>query len=169
MKSMALFLVLCALFAMVCHALPVANKRAPKYQIHVNSNTAFCSFMPPHPGNDVGGTENNGIPFCTSSSLGGKTFPSGYIKSAHYTSTSNYQQVTGRIDRTKYSLKASDGGGQYDNRDIGSTTCNGYKYFVNLIEPDANIFCIRCCKNQADCKLGISTQGCEHIVPGNYS
>jgi hypothetical protein len=169
MKSMALFLVLCALFAMVCHALPVANKRAPKYQIQVNSDTAFCSFMPPHNGDDIGGTENDGIPFCTSSSLGGQTFPSGFIQSAHYTSTSNYQQVTGRIDRTKYSLNASDGGGQYDNKDIGSTTCNGYNYFVNLIEPDANIFCIRCCKNQADCKLGISTQGCVAIVPGDYN
>ncbi|KAK4518440.1 uncharacterized protein ATC70_008658 [Mucor velutinosus] len=159
---------LIAFFAMVSHALPM-ERRAPKYQIQVKSETAFCSFMPPHPGDDVGATENNGIPMCTDPSLGGKTFPTGFIKSAHYASTANYQQITGRIDRTKYSLKSTDGGGQYDNKDIASTTCNGYKYFVNLIEPDANIFCIRCCKNQADCRLGISTYGCARVVPGNYN
>jgi hypothetical protein len=125
--------------------------------------------MPPHPGDDVGGTEDQGIPFCSSAGLGGQVFPTGYIQSSNYVKTANYAQVTGRIDRTKYKLKASDGGGQYDNKDISGVTCNGYKYFVNLIEPDANIFCIRCCKNQKDCNLGQSTYGCEKVVPGNYN
>jgi hypothetical protein len=154
--------------AVVVNAAPTSSS-STKYKIFLNSEAAFCSFMPPHPGDNVGATENNGIPFCTKPGLGGQVFPSGFIKSAHYAKTSNYAQVTGRIDRTKYSLKASDGGGQYDNKDVASTTCNGYKYFVNLIEPDANIFCIRCCKNQADCRLGISTYGCARIVPGNYN
>jgi hypothetical protein len=167
MKSAILFALFAAVFATLVSALP--TKRAPKYSIQVNSGTAFCSFVPPTPGADVGGTENDGIPMCTSSSLGGAQFPAGFIKSAHYASTSTYAQVTGRIDRTKYSLKASDGGGQYDNKDIHGVTCNGWNYFVNLIEPDANVFCIRCCKSQSDCKLGISTHGCEAIVPGNYS
>ncbi|KAG2200463.1 uncharacterized protein EV154DRAFT_545841 [Mucor mucedo] len=157
-----------AILTIVCSALPF-NKRAPSYSIQVKSETDFCSFMPPKAGDDVGATENDGIPFCTNSSLGGQVFPTGYIKSAHYLSTSDYVQVTGTIDRDAYSLKESDGGGQYDNKDIDNVTCNGYKYFVNLIEPDANIFCIRCCENQADCKLGISTFGCARIVPGNYN
>jgi hypothetical protein len=167
MKSAILFTLFAALFVTLISALPA--KRAPKYSIQINSDTAFCSFVPPRPGADVGGTENDGIPMCTSASLGGKQFPSGFIKSAHYAKTSNYVQVTGRIDRTKYKLKASDGGGQYDNKDIHGVTCNGYKYFVNLIEPDANIFCIRCCKSSSDCRTGISTRGCEAIVPGNYN
>ncbi|CAO3701035.1 hypothetical protein G6F70_000868 [Rhizopus microsporus] len=163
---MYILFTLLALAVISLQALPL-NKRG--YSIQLRSGTEFCSFVPPHAGDDVGGTENDGIPMCTSSSLGGQQFPAGFIQSAHYLSTSNYVQVTGRIDRTKYNLKSSDGGGQYDNKDISGVTCNGYKYFVNLIEPDANQFCIRCCKNQSDCRLGISTAGCETIVPGNYS
>lgn len=63
---------------------------------------------------------------------------------------------------TKHHLSSS-------NMDIKDVTCNGYKYFVNLIEPDANVFCIRCCESQSDCNLGISTYGCERVVPGDYS
>ncbi|KAI9277567.1 hypothetical protein BY458DRAFT_453138 [Sporodiniella umbellata] len=148
------------------YAIPLSKRG---YSIQLQSDSQFCSFMPPHPGDDVGGTEENGIPMCTSSNLGGKQFPSGFIKSSHYLKSSNYVQVTGTIDRSKYKLSSSDGGGQYDNKDISGVTCNGYKYFVNLIEPDVNIFCIRCCKNQSDCKLGLSTYGCERIVPGNYN
>ncbi|KAI8091198.1 uncharacterized protein B0P05DRAFT_526524 [Gilbertella persicaria] len=164
MKSILFIL---ALLTIITQALPVLEKRAT-YAVQVNSGTSFCSFLPPHPGDDVGATENDGKPFCTSTGLGGSVFPSGFIKSAHFAKTSTYSQVTGRIDRTKYQLKSTDGGGQYDNKDV-SATCNGYKYFVNLVEPDANIFCIRCCKSQADCKLGLSTYGCQRVVPGDYS
>ncbi|KAI8375874.1 hypothetical protein BD560DRAFT_392152 [Blakeslea trispora] len=166
------FSILLAFFALCIgvHALPAMTKRAPNFSIQLRSDTAFCSFMPPHPGDDVGATENDGKPFCTQNSLGSsQVFPSGFIRSAHYAATSNYVQVTGTIDRTKYSLKSEDGGGQYDNKDIHGVSCNGYKYFVNLIEPDSNTFCIRCCKNQADCRLGLSTYGCQRIVPGNYN
>ncbi|KAI8981997.1 hypothetical protein BDF20DRAFT_905692 [Mycotypha africana] len=170
--TVSIILFALGLFTCLVQALPVHSsltRRAPKYQIQLQSATAFCSFLPPHPGDDVGATENDGKPFCTDASLGGQVFPSGFIKSAHFAKTSTYAQVTGRIDGSKYKLNPSDGGGQYDNKDVAPTTCNGYKYFVNLIEPDANTFCIRCCKNQADCKLGISTYGCQRIVPGNYN
>ncbi|KAI8355115.1 hypothetical protein EDC96DRAFT_516379 [Choanephora cucurbitarum] len=164
MKS--ILLTLSALWVAVTYALPALDKRTT-YSIQVNSDTSFCSFLPPHPGDDVGATEDNGIPFCTSPGLGGQIFPTGFIKSAHFAKTANYVQVTGKIDRTKYSLKATDGGGQYDTKDV-SATCNNYKYFVNLIEPDINTYCIRCCKTKADCNMGLSTYGCKRIVPGNY-
>ncbi|OBZ83307.1 hypothetical protein A0J61_08640 [Choanephora cucurbitarum] len=164
----SILFLLFALFSVICHALPTMTKRAPHYTIKIDSDSAFCSFLPPHPGNDVGATEDDGKPFCTHASLGGKVFPKGFIQSAHHVATSSYVQVTGTIDRTKYRLKASDGGGQYDNKDIHGVTCNGYRYFVNLIEPDSNTFCIRCCKNQSDCKLSLSTYGCQRVVPGNY-
>ncbi|CEP17590.1 hypothetical protein [Parasitella parasitica] len=138
------------------------------YSIQVKSDTAFCSFMPPYPGDSVGATESNGIPFCTNATLGGQVFPDGFIKTAHYLKRSDYAQVTGTIDRSAYKLSSSDGGGQYDNLDVKKTTCNGFQYFVNLIEPDANVFCIRCCQRPSDCNLGISTYGCEKIIPGNY-
>jgi hypothetical protein len=125
--------------------------------------------MPPHPGDDVGGTENDGKPFCTSADLGGEQFPSGFIQSSHYLDTGSYVQVTGTINAAAYQLSRSDGGGQYDNKDIDGVTCNGYKYFVNLIEPDAQVFCIRCCSDSSDCHLGESEAGCESIVPGDYN
>ncbi|CAO3607285.1 unnamed protein product [Mucor fragilis] len=169
-----------ALFATVSTALPthqncaIASPSAPSnsssgYDIQLKSDTAFCSFMPPHPGDNVGATENDGIPFCTNATLGGQVFPKGFIKTAHFLNTSDYAQVTGTIDRTAYQLSSSDSGGQFDNLDIKDVTCNGFKHFVNLIEPDANVFCIRCCENQSDCNLGISTYGCERVVPGDYS
>lgn len=108
-----------ALLFLVCVscilALPV-DKRAG-YTIKLTSGTAFCSFLPPHPGDDVGGTEENGIPFCSTSSLSssGKVFPTGFIKSAHFVQKANYVQVTGKMDRSKYQLSSDDGGGQYDN------------------------------------------------------
>ncbi|KAK4509610.1 Arf GTPase arf1 [Mucor velutinosus] len=180
MKFTLLITTALALFATASTAMPthqncaIANSSAPSssssgYDIHLKSDTAFCSFMPPHPGDNVGATENNGIPFCTNATLGGQVFPQGFIKTAHFLNTTDYAQVTGTIDRAAYQLDPNDGGGQYDNMDIKNVTCNGYKFFVNLIEPDANVFCIRCCENQSDCNLGISTYGCERIVPGDYS
>lgn len=167
MQSSVIFY-LFTLFALIAtlRALPLKKR---DYSIQLDSDSGFCSFMPPKAGDDVGGTENDGIPMCTNASLGGEQFPDGFIQSAHYVKTSSYVQVTGTIDRTKYDLSESDGGGQYDNKDIDGVTCNGYKYFVNLIEPDANTFCIRCCEEQSDCRLGISTAGCETIVPGEYN
>ncbi|ORZ17652.1 hypothetical protein BCR42DRAFT_412239 [Absidia repens] len=164
---LGLGLVLCTLqpFGM---ALPLTRRAV---SISLKSESAFCSFLPPHAGDDVGGTEENGIPFCSTSGLSSsnRVFPSGFIESAHYASTSAYVQVTGRMDRSKYSLKASDGGGQYDNRDIDNVVCNEYKYFVNMLEPDNGQYCIRCCQSQSDCHLGESEKGCETIIPGDYS
>lgn len=166
--------VVLTLLSAVCHALPAGIKRGGNtstsgYNINIESDAAFCSFLPPKAGDDVGATENDGIPFCTNSTLGGEVFPAGFIKTAHFVQTSGYAQITGSIDRDAYSLSASDGGGQYDNKDINGVTCNGYKYFVNLIEPSSNTFCIRCCQEQSDCNLGMSTKGCSKIVPGDYN
>lgn len=160
-KMKSIFFAIFGILALTCSA--------TAYSIQVKSDTAFCSFMPPKPGDNVGATENDGIPFCTDPSLGGQVFPAGFIKSAHFLKTDDYTQVTGTINRDAYKLHASDGGGQYDNKDVKGVTCNGYKYFVNLIEPDSNTFCIRCCEDQEDCNLGISSYGCSRIVPGDYS
>lgn len=65
--------------------------------------------------------------------------------------TSNYVQITGFFDREKYQLGATDGGGQYDNHAHGKPVgaeCKNYKYFVSLIEPDIDRFCIRCCQEE---------------------
>ncbi|KAI8978431.1 hypothetical protein BDB01DRAFT_799829 [Pilobolus umbonatus] len=159
-------LVLC-LSLIAVHAVPLKNSTS-KRDIAVKSSKEFCVFLPPTPGGGVAETEDNGIPFCTMPNLGGSLMPSGFIKSAHFKSFPDYSQVTGTINRDAYKLKASDEGGQYDHLNRGSYTCNGYPYFVNVLEPDSNLYCIRCCKNKVDCKTGISTQGCKKIVPGSY-
>ncbi len=137
----------------------------------VNSASKFCSFLPPKPGQDIASSEESAIAFCTDPTLapGAKKFPAGFIVSAHFVRTSTYVQVTGRIDRTKYKLKASDGGGQYDPRAPVGASVIGWALFVNIVEPDSNLFCIRAGNNPLDIKLNMSAQGCEVVVPGNYS
>lgn len=78
-------------------------------------------------------------------------FITGFITTAHYLKSSTYVQVTGFFDRTKYKLGANDGGGQYDNHGKGkpvAAMCKGYNFFVSLIEPDIERFCIRCCQDK---------------------
>ncbi|CEG70610.1 hypothetical protein CU097_004458 [Rhizopus azygosporus] len=147
----------------------VDNTNYNSTNIQVLSDTQFCSFLPGTPGQDVATTEKQGKPFCTNSSLGGYTFPSGLILTAHYLKTDSYSQVTGTFDPSVYNLSSTDNGGQYDNRDQSQHKCNDLDYFVNLIEPNGGTFCIRCCESQADCNIGISQDGCRKVVPGDYS
>ncbi|KAI9251942.1 hypothetical protein BDA99DRAFT_521597 [Phascolomyces articulosus] len=158
-----------SLFFLFSQALPL-QRRVENVNIKVTSTSEFCSYLPPTPGQEIAVAEGSAVPFCTSTQAQGtRQFPSGFIVSAHFKQTSTYSQVTGRIDRTKYQLKASDGGGQYDDKNELGSTCNGYGHWVNLVEPSDNIFCIRCCKNSSDCNLGRSEYGCQRVVPGDYS
>ncbi|CEP18252.1 hypothetical protein [Parasitella parasitica] len=133
----------------------------------------FCLFLPPQPGLVVHENENNGIPFCTKANTvpNATQFPEGFITTAHYLRNSTFVQITGFFDRTKYDLGETDGGGQYDNHIKGKpigAQCQDYKYFVSMIEPDINRFCIRCCQNEADCNTGRSAYGCLRIIDGDY-
>ncbi|KAI8328438.1 hypothetical protein BC941DRAFT_444925 [Chlamydoabsidia padenii] len=143
----------------------------------------FCLFLPPSPGNrnNYGGmtdpdaiadSEKTARSFCTLLNLvpGSQLMPAGFITSAHYqfNTTAGFVQVTGKIDRTKYSLSEADGGGQYDNHGAGSpplSMCQGYKYYVSLIEPDIQGYCIRCCQTYQDCNASRSAYGCHRVVP----
>ncbi|KAI8646849.1 hypothetical protein BD408DRAFT_409319 [Parasitella parasitica] len=147
------------------------NSSTPLTAIH--SQNDFCLFLPPHPGLVVAVNENNGIPFCTKPDTvpNATEFPEGFITTAHYLRNSTYVQVTGFFDRSKYDLGETDGGGQYDNHIKGKpigAQCQDYKYFVSMIEPDINRFCIRCCQNEADCITGRSGYGCLRIIEGDY-
>ncbi|KAI9317281.1 hypothetical protein BX666DRAFT_1944126 [Dichotomocladium elegans] len=145
----------------------------PTVQVQLTSAQDFCMFFPPSPGMLVAPNEDNGIPFCSKAgrTKGAKAFPKGTITTAHYLKTSKYAQVTGYFDRTKYKLQMTDGGGQYDNHNKGKpvgATCKGYKYFVQMLEPDIERFCIRCCHSKVDCNTGRSEYGCLRVVPGDY-
>ncbi|GAB5586025.1 hypothetical protein Unana1_00925 [Umbelopsis nana] len=138
---------------------------------------SLCVFMPKSPGELIASSEPTAIVFCnsTSAALGASKIPAGFITSSHFvkgTGQGNYIQYTGSIDPSKYSLSSKDGGGQYDNHGNGNppgSSCIGYPYFVELIEPDVKRYCIRCCDIYQDCNAGRSQYGCSRVVPGDYS
>ncbi|KAF8967575.1 hypothetical protein BGZ46_000140 [Entomortierella lignicola] len=134
----------------------------------------FCIFLPPKFGGDIASNEDRAVAFCTKPKMVGapnaQVLPAGFIKTAHFVAntTANWVQVTGRLDRSKYGLSPKDGGGQYDMRAPVGALCAGYKSFVQLTEPDVEIYCIRCCQNKADCPVNKSTHGCEKVLGGSY-
>lgn len=112
--------------------------------------TDFCVFLPPSDSTDriIANTEWNANAFCLGNAplaKGAEKLPKGFIKSAHYLKTDAYVQVTGQMDYTKANLVATDEGGQMDVRAPMGSSCAGWKYYVNLIEPVTNTYCMRCC------------------------
>lgn len=164
--------------AVLATVLSVASAGSPHTQAvkgqvgAIQNEKDFCLFLPPMKGGDIAANEDRAVAFCTTAKVAppkAGILPKGFIKSAHLVKTNNYIQITGRIDRTKYSLKRTDGGGQYDMKAPVGARCQGYNYFVELIEPDTNIYCIRCCKNKLDCPVNKSTYGCKKVLGGNYA
>jgi len=143
--------------------------------IKLVSESDFCLFLPPQPGLNVATNEDNGIPFCSNGSNdvpGAQPFPNGFITTAHFQQNDTYQQVTGYMNPSAYQLSSTDQGGQYDNHGNGKpigASCQGYSYFVSIIEPADSRFCIRCCQNFDDCNSGRSGFGCLRVVPGDYT
>ncbi|KAF9900208.1 hypothetical protein EC991_007776 [Linnemannia zychae] len=134
----------------------------------------YCIFLPPKYGGGISENEDSAIAFCNKaipSAPKAKILPAGFIKSVHLTRNTQKQwvQITGKIDRTKYGLSSKDGGGQYDIKAPPGASYADYKYFVELVEPDINIYCLRVCKNKADCPVNKSTYGCEKVLGGDYS
>ncbi|KAI7861662.1 hypothetical protein BDF14DRAFT_286883 [Spinellus fusiger] len=156
----------------------------PGLTLNIENAANFCLFLPSSPGNKDGNngqidndaiadSEKNAVVFCTTPNVnapGARIFPDGFIKSATYqtNSAAGFVQIIGTMDRDAYSLSSKDGGGQYDNHGAGSppkSSCSGYSYYVNMIEPNGNDFCIRCCQSYADCNAGRSAYGCNRVVP----
>ncbi|KAG0018363.1 hypothetical protein BGZ81_010265 [Podila clonocystis] len=151
-------------------ATPIGGKTVAVY-----SKTDFCLFLPPVCGQ--GGIAANGhksIPFCTKPlnyRYSAKPFPTDFIRTAHFRSNTQrgWVQVTGRIRRQKYCLKGSDQGGQSDRWHPPGASCSMYPHFVEFVEPNENIYCIRCCKIASDCPINRATEGCRAVIRGNYS
>ncbi|KAG0206694.1 hypothetical protein BGX28_001893 [Mortierella sp. GBA30] len=140
----------------------------------INSAKDFCLFLPPMYGGGIAENEDSAVAFCTnpiSTAPKAGVLPKGFIKSANFVknASKDYVQVTGRIDRSKYGLSKNDGGGQYDIKAPVGAKCAGYNYFVELVEPDIEIYCIRCCKNKVDCPVNKSTYGCKKVLGGSYA
>ncbi|KAJ8655412.1 hypothetical protein O0I10_008904 [Lichtheimia ornata] len=174
-SASALLLAATAVVASPLQARDDVMTPTPGVQVMINSGQDFCLFLPPQPGLEVAPHESDGKPFCSEEGAitGAQKFPDGFITVAHYAKKENsYEQVTGFFNRDAYQLLATDGGGQYDNHASGKptgATCKGYNYFVSMIEPDIERFCIRCCQSKADCPTGRSEYGCLRIIDGDYS
>jgi hypothetical protein len=140
--------------------------------VTIETESRFCLLLPPHPGGDISENEHRSISFCTSavrSIPDAKYFPDGFIRSAHYRRREDrYVQITGRIDRDAYDLDEDDDGGQNDPKAPRGASCRGYPYFVQFIEPDEHIYCLRCCQNKSDCPTDRSGDGCRDVIGGDY-
>ncbi|CAG8575876.1 2787_t:CDS:1 [Paraglomus brasilianum] len=139
--------------------------------VTIDSKSVFCLLLPRQFGGDIAASENSAVSFCTKSTPNApnaNTLPKGFIKTVNYATGPGYVQITGRIDRRKYGLSPDDGGGQYDTKAPRGASCAGSKKFVQLIEPDAQLYCIRCCTDPKKCNTGISTKGCRVVIPGKY-
>ncbi|KAF8945631.1 hypothetical protein BGZ47_002286 [Haplosporangium gracile] len=173
--SLAIASLATVLLSSVTHAAPIDTEAASGQTAVILNATDFCIFLPPKYGGDIAESEDVAVAFCTKANLPGapnaRVLPAGFIASSHYVENSSkgYVQITGRIDRSKYGLKASDGGGQYDLKAPVGSKMTGYNAFVQLTEPDDEIYCIRACKNKADCPVNKSTHGCKEVLGGDYS
>ncbi|KAF9322240.1 hypothetical protein BG003_003251 [Podila horticola] len=170
----SIFALAVAALALFCSTAADAAALPSGKTLALISDTKYCIFLPSKPGQSISDSEDSAVAFCNtaiSSAPNARTLPTGFIKSLHWVSNTSkdYVQITGRIDRSKYSLSASDGGGQYDTNAPPGAKCSGYSYFVQLVEPDAQIYCLRCCKNKADCPVNKSTYGCKSVLGGDYS
>ncbi|KAI7855849.1 hypothetical protein BDC45DRAFT_504881 [Circinella umbellata] len=130
----------------------------------------FCLMLPKSPGDqNIGESEKSARAFCTKEGLtpGAQMMPEGLIKDAEFKTGSSYVEVTGVLNIAAYQLSSEDGGGQYDDHGAGSppnSHCINYPYYVSLIEPDQNRFCIRCCHSYKNCNAGRSEYGCQAIL-----
>lgn len=118
--------------------------------VQIVDATNFCVMLPPNSetNRNIADTEWDANAFCLGSTplaAGADTLPDGFITSAHYVATDTYVQVTGIMDYTKANLNGSDEGGQYDIKAPTGSSCANWLYYVNLIEPVSNTYCIRCC------------------------
>lgn len=122
----------------------------------------FCIFLPKSPGNKeenngqvdidaIADSEKSAAAFCTkpnANAPGARTLPVDFITTAHFYTDdeAGYTQVTGQFNRASWELSEKDEGGQYDNHGRGSpplSMCHGYRYYVNMIEPNTQIYCMR--------------------------
>ncbi|RHZ62884.1 hypothetical protein Glove_334g38 [Diversispora epigaea] len=155
-------------FATFSYGTPIRRDDPPRTAV-VKSSDMFCTFLPKDYGGNIGDSESTAIAACTHQSPNAYILPAGFIISAHFKQGEGYVQVTGVMNGSIYGLSPNDSGGQYDMQAPQKSKCEGYSKFVNLVEPDINHYCIRCCSDESKCDLHHSEKGCEYVIPGDYS
>ncbi|EIW54741.1 uncharacterized protein TRAVEDRAFT_95504, partial [Trametes versicolor FP-101664 SS1] len=148
--------------------------------VHIIDEHDFALLLPDRPGELISDAESDGVAYCTPDSASpacGKRVAEGFIRAAAVTTSDDgaYIQVTGCLDASKSSLDPSDTGGQFDVRFPNGAQCayGGYgASFIQLVEPAANRFCLRCCNkpdDQINCNSHQDRAGCQTAILGTYA
>ncbi|KAI0330719.1 hypothetical protein GY45DRAFT_1323263 [Cubamyces sp. BRFM 1775] len=147
--------------------------------VHIIDEDDFALLLPDRPGELISDAESDGVSYCTPESTDSacqRRVQDGFIRAAAVTTADDgsYIQVTGCLDVSKSSLDPSDSGGQFDVRFPNGAQCTFGGYgasFIQLVEPAANRFCMRCCHSRDDqinCNSHQDRAGCQTAIPGTY-
>jgi len=169
-----------------------AYKYSPSNIVAVNGLDNMCLIAPKDPHTDIGVAEGSGTKtYCTTKGrfnnadqgrLPDDFFKPGeaFYKVSGTAGKNQIHQITGCINASHLSrLNPSDEGGQFDSSGQGNngvphdSFCilpgtNKRGFYVQLIEPAENRFCIRCCESNSDCNHTNDTKGCPVAIPGKY-
>ncbi|KAI0690500.1 hypothetical protein C8T65DRAFT_711627 [Cerioporus squamosus] len=148
--------------------------------VHITDEHDFALLLPNRPGELISEAESDGVAFCTpgsSDSSCTQSFRDGFVSAAKVATSDDglWIQVTGCLDMNKSNLDPSDTGGQFDVRFPNGAQCTFGGYgasFIQLVEPAANRFCMRCCSSaddQTNCNSHQDRDGCQTAIPGMYS
>lgn len=153
---------------------------SPDTTVHISDEHDFALLLPDRQGELVSDAESDGVSYCAptsgDSSCTGRRMQAGFITAAavEHADDGSWIQVTGCLDPTKSLLDPSDTGGQMDVRFPNGAQCTFGGYgasFIELIEPAANRFCLRCCasaNDQVNCNSHRDREGCPNAIPGVY-
>ncbi|KAF9951793.1 hypothetical protein BGZ65_005753, partial [Modicella reniformis] len=158
-----------ALISALALALALVSVVSAQNTVTIIDDTKFCIFLPA-PNADV---KTGGTSYCTSAITNAdvglhSTFNTGFIKTKNIKTKKDYIQVTGRFDRCKHPLSIDDKGSSYDKTFPASSQCKGYNFYMQIVEPDLERYCLRCCNDEDDCPTGDGGDGCESVMGGDY-
>ncbi|KAF9976060.1 hypothetical protein BGZ65_007984 [Modicella reniformis] len=152
-------------------ALALASVVSAQKQVTILNKDRFCIFLPEE-GMKV---SSGGTSYCTSAIVPGdvegtfKPFPAGFIRTANIKKEDDYIQVTGRFDRCQHKLSITDLGSSYDKNELPGTGCTApYNHYMEIVEPDLERYCLRCCKSSGSCPIKDGYKGCQRVMGGNY-
>ena len=142
----------------------------------IHKEERFCILLPPTSGTDVADVADSlkkSVSYCTSPTAQvrhAKELPSGFLKTANYFEPADlsYSQVTGTFDPAAFSLTTSDEGGMASPKLPSGASCLGFRYFIQFVEPNEGVYCIRCCHKKSDCPTNKAHKGCLAVIPGFY-
>ncbi|KAI0760709.1 hypothetical protein C8Q74DRAFT_249760 [Fomes fomentarius] len=148
--------------------------------VHIRDERDFALLLPDRADELISDAESDGVSFCTPESTDEtceRRVREGFIRATAIAKSADgtYIQITGCLDSSKSSLDPTDSGGQFDVRFPNGAQCTFGGYgasFIQLIEPAANRFCLRCCSghdDQESCNSHQDTAGCPAAIPGTYS